>query len=92
MSGPRTPLPLLARKGEKASEAEEQGFQLITGAIRDLMQRSRAEREVLLQRLEADVQAQAARLSLLDVKARRRVESLGDLLRCLREASDAALD
>lgn len=56
------------------------------------MQRTRLEREALLDRLEQDVRAQEARLKFLDMKARRRVESLGELLRCLREASDAALD
>lgn len=60
-------------------------------AVRDLMRKPKAERELLLSRLEADVLAQEKRLEGLDLRARRRLAALREVLTVLKQASEASL-
>lgn len=79
-----------AKKAEAARE-QEQALLTAKNAVRDLMRRPREEREALLTRLEADVRAQEQRLEGLDVRAKRRLAALREVLSVLREASEASL-
>lgn len=80
-----------AKKAEAARD-QEQALLTARSAIRDLMRRPRDEREALLAKLEADVKDQEARLEGLDLRAKRRLAALREVLSILREASQASLD
>lgn len=80
----------MGSKKAEAARDTEQALMTAKSAVRDLMRKPKAERELLLNKLEADVVAQEQRLEGLDLRARRRLAALREVLTVLRQASEAS--